>query len=57
MQLSSMRNSKLPETAWAEPDRRRVVRAVFVRHTLCAPEMFEQEVEIILSGLEGQLVQ
>ena len=49
--------SKLPETARAEPDRGRGVRSVFVRHTLRAPEMFEQEVEIILRGLEGQLVQ
>lgn len=49
--------AKLPETAGAEPDRGRGVRSFFVCHTLRAPEMFEQEVEIILSGLEGQLMQ
>lgn len=54
---SAPSSSKLPETAWAEPDRGGGVRSFFVRHTLRAPEMFEQEMEIILSGLEGQLVQ
>lgn len=48
---------KLPETTWAESDRGGGVRSFFIRHTLRTPEMFEQEVEIILCGLEGQLVQ
>lgn len=50
-------SSKLPETAWAEPDWGRLVRSFFVNHTLRATEMFKQEMEIILRGLEGQLVQ
>lgn len=47
----------VPETAWAKPDRGRCVRSFFIHHTLSASEMFEQEMEIILRGLEGQLVQ
>lgn len=31
--------------------------ALFIHHALRAAEMLEQEVEIILRGLEGQLVQ
>lgn len=47
----------LPETARAEPDGGCRVSPLFIHHALRAPEMFEQEMEIILRGLEGQLVQ
>lgn len=39
------------------PKRRHVVSPLIVHHTLGAPEMFEEEVKIILSWLEWQLVQ
>lgn len=47
----------LPETARAEPDGGRRLGALFIHHALRAAEMLEQEVKIILRGLEGQLVQ
>lgn len=47
---------RLPEAARAEPDGGRRVRSFFV-HALRAAEVFEQEVEVVLRRLEGQLVQ
>lgn len=46
----------LPEAARAEPDGGRRVRP-FLVHALRAAEVFEQEVEVVLRGLVGQLVQ
>lgn len=57
LQTSLLYRYNLPETAWAKPDRGRWVRSFFIHHTLSASEMFEQEMEIILRGLKGQLVQ
>lgn len=48
---------KLPETAWADPDRGRGVGSFFICHTFWAWKMFEEEVKILLRGLKGQLVQ
>lgn len=48
---------KLPETAWADPDRGHGVGAFFICHTFWARKMFEEEVKILLRGLKGQLVQ
>lgn len=52
-----MFGARVPEAAGAEPDGGGRLRSLLVRHALRAPEMLEQEVEVILCGLEGQLVQ
>ena len=48
---------RLPEAAGAEAYDGRGVARLLVRHALGAPEVFEQEVEVVLRGLVGQLVQ
>ena len=52
-----MRCVGLPETAGAEAYDGRGVARLLVRHALCAPEVFEQEVEVVLCGLVRQLVE